>query len=159
MYKHKVLPQVFAVLLFFSLSLFNLAFKKFSILPIYPNAQNSVIETGVAIIDYCVPVEVLKIEEDSNGYIVITTYEKSFVKAPVSLKINHIYKDQMRGIVVEKFGYKCYILGFDIINVKDGEKVESGEIVGSILTDKLYVKVYRNDNRVSLKTIKAFFNV
>ncbi len=159
MYKRKVLPQFFAVLMFFSLSLFNLAFTEFPIMPIYQNAKKNEIETDAEIIDYCVPFEVLKIEEDSRGYIVISTYEKSFVKAPLALKVSHIQKDEMRGVVIEKYGYKCYVLGFDVLNVKDGEKVGPGDIVGSLLTDKLYVKVYKNDNRVSLKTIRTFFNV
>jgi hypothetical protein len=158
MYKRKVLTQFFAVLMFFSFSLFNLAFKQFSIMPVYQNAGKNEVETDAGIIDYCVPLEVLKIEEDTRGYIVVSTYEKSFIKAPFASKISHIQKDGMRGVVIEKYGYKCYALGFDVLNVKDGEKVDSGDIVGSIMTDKLYIKVYKNDNRISLKTLRVIFN-
>ena len=116
-------------------------------------------ETESGGIDFSMPVDVLDVCENSDGYIEITTFEKSFVKAPFTVELNIVDKDNMRGIVVEKFGYTCYIMGFDVISVECGVKIHSGDIIGSLKTNKLYLKVYKKNNRVSLKTMRALFNV
>ena len=117
------------------------------------------VESVNAGIDFCMPVEIIDVCENNKNYIEITTFEKSFVKAPFSLVVYQINKDNMRGIVIEKYGYTCYVMGFDVINIADGSMVFAGEIVGSIASNKLYVKVYKNENRISLKTIRKIFNV
>ena len=157
MVKLKIWSQVLSVLIFFITCIFSSEFsRKNSVLNL---SMSELVETGAEGIEYCVPVEVLGINENENGYIEITTYENSFVKAPFALKLYHANKDGMRGVVIEKYGYTCYIMGFDIINIVNGGRVIAGDIVGSLKSNKLFVKVYKNESRISLKTIRKMFNV
>ncbi len=123
------------------------------------NKTENIVESGASGLDFSVPVEALDVNENEYGYIVITTVEKSFVKAPIDCVVQIVEKDNMKGVKFEKFGYCCFALGFDVISIVDGMKVESGRVIGSLQSNKLYVKIYKNENRVSLKTIRNMFNV
>ena len=102
----------------------------------------------------CYPVEVKSINETQDGYIAILTNQKSFVLAPLDLEVDIASKDNMRGIHFKKFGYDCYFLGFENLSIKSGQTIKSGQVLGNLIGDTLFVKVYRNENRVSLKSLR-----
>ena len=105
------------------------------------------------------PVEVLDIFEDENNYIVVKTYEKSFVKAPLDIIVYIENLESMKGVRFNIFGYECVAMGFETLSIVDGMMVKAGDVIGSLTGDKLYLKVYKNENRVSLKTLRLLFNV
>ena len=126
---------------------------------LYKNSQKEVVESGSGGLDFSMPTTVMEVCENEEGYIVITTEEKAFVRSPIDCVVCHIEKDGMKGVKIVKFGYCCYVLGFEFISVVDNVKVKSGDVLGSLETNKLYVKIYKNENRISLKTIRKMFNV
>ena len=105
------------------------------------------------------PVEVLDVFEDENNYIVIRTYEKAFVKSPLDVVVYIENRDGMKGIRFNIFGYECTAVGFETLSIVDEVMVRAGDVIGSLAGDKLYIKVYKNENRVSLKTLRLIFNV
>ena len=121
--------------------------------------QGVVVESGVSGLDFSMPVEILGVDEDESGYIVLTTADKAFVKSPIECSVRLVEKDNKKGVMFEKFGYCCYALGFDVLSIVDNTKAKSGQVLGSLESNKLYVKIYKNENRVSLKTIRKMFNV
>lgn len=116
-------------------------------------------ETGATGVIFQPPVEVLDVYEDENNYIVIKTREKSFVKSPLDVVVYMENRDNMKGVRFNIFGYVCFVLGFETLSVVDGMTVSAGGMIGSLSSDRLYIKVYRNENRVSLKTLRELFNV
>lgn len=151
--------QIMVVSLFmFTLLVGNVFSEKFALSKNLGASMQPTVESGAFGIDFCMPVEVLAYRENENGYIEIETYDKTFVKSPFTIKIEIVQKDRMRGVSMEKYGYKCYLMGFGVISVRSGAVVQFEDVIGSLETNKLYVKIYKNENRVSLKTIKALFN-
>ena len=102
----------------------------------------------------CYPVEVKSINETQDGYIAISTNPKSFVVAPLDIEVDIVSKDNMRGVHFKKLGYDCYFLGFENLSIKSEQAIKSGQILGNLIGDTLFVKVYRNENRVSLKSLR-----
>lgn len=99
------------------------------------------------------PCEIKSFEETSDGFIAIHTNPKSFIVAPLKMECDIVEAYGMKGLHFERFGFDCYFYGFDYFAIKSGAKCRSGDILGSIVGDILYVRVYRNENRVSLKSL------
>lgn len=99
------------------------------------------------------PCEVKSFEETSDGFIAIHTNSQSFIVAPIKMECEIVEKYGMKGVHFKRFGFDCYFYGFDLFAIKSGAKCKSGDILGSIVGDILYVRVYKNENRVSLKSL------
>lgn len=99
------------------------------------------------------PCEIKSFEETKDGFIAIHTNPKSFIVAPIKLELTYISKYKMRGVHFKRFGFDCYFYGFEVLVVQNNSKCNAGDVIGSIVDDILYVRVYKNENRVSLKTL------
>lgn len=145
------------VLMFFSVAIKNVTiFKNIDMSGVSYSASQE-IEVTSEFLGVNYPCEILSFYENEEGYIVIKTNPQSFIVAPLTIVCDYASRDNMRGIHFKKLGFDCYFYGFENIAIVEGVECKSGVVLGSLSGDKLFVRVYKNENRVSLKTISRLF--
>ncbi len=145
------------ILMFFSMEIKNITIFKSIDMSGVSYSQSQEVEVTSEFLGVNYPCEILSFYEDDDGYIVIKTHPQSFIVAPLTIECNFVSRDNMRGIHFKKFGFDCYFYGFENIAIRKGVECKSGSILGNLSGDSLYVRVYKNENRVSLKTISGLF--
>ncbi len=146
-----VLPSVMALLMFSSVWCINC--KPLFVFGNMNYSNKQTVETSGEFLDVVAPVEVKEVKETADGYLRVSTNPKSFVVAPLKMEVSLANRDGFRGIHFKKLGYDCYFYGFETISVLPGQECKCGDVLGSLNGDELLIRIYRNDCRVSLKTL------
>ena len=111
-----------------------------------------------AMFEYSLPVEPLEIYEE-NGYIIVRTNEKSFVKCPFNCVVTGYQKDKKKGLSISLLNYSVYALGLEVVSFESGKEYNCGEILGSLEGDKLYLEAFHKSNKLSLEKVRKLLNV
>lgn len=146
-----------SLLFFVSAVLHTINFTVFEDISSVSYSSRQIVEVSASLWGITYPCEIKSYYEDENGYIILKTNPQTFVVAPISIECDYCFRDKMRGVHFKKYGFDCYFYGFENLAIKNGVNCKTGEILGSLSGDKLFVRVYKNENRVSLKTILGLF--
>ncbi len=147
--------------------LMGISFKLFEIKPIYNGSStyaddqffaDNIKSLNGSKVGFCFPVNILELYEEKD-FIVARTYEKSFVKCPVKVKLLKYSNYGMNGCWFKISNFSVYMLGFEIVNIDGHSVLDCGDIIGSLSGNKLYLKVYNKDRKVALSTIRKLLNV
>lgn len=96
------------------------------------------------------PVDILKLEE-INGLIKIYSLESSIVYAPIDC---NVVSNNPNEIVLKYNKLKCSISNI-ISGVKSGTNLSCGDVIGSLKSDYLLLKVFWGDRQLTLKEIEV----
>lgn len=98
------------------------------------------------------PLEIFSAEE-KNGYIEVTTRENAVVLSPVACEVSYI-NGANGEIELKANNIRVVIIGL-VSGVKVGDKIECGELIGTIKGEKCRFQVYFGTRKLSLSEIKV----